>query len=76
MHQILNERLKLLASFFNSLATAVFSIGTLGPIAALLYGGDKVGLPGEYVASYAILWMIAGGFLHISGQIILGSMKP
>lgn len=40
-----NERVKLTASWLNSIAVAVLAVGGFAPMISALYGGKSVGLP-------------------------------
>jgi hypothetical protein len=68
---IINEILKLRASWLNTLAAATISIGVIAPIAAFLYGSTQ---PTASVYDMAILtgaFVSAGWFLHLSAQLVL-----
>ncbi|MGA1801291.1 hypothetical protein [Rhizobium sp. HT1-10] len=73
MDLIHNERIKLLATFLNSVGVAVFAVGGLSPLFAMLSGADQV-KPSVMVIS-GICFFTAFG-LHYSGSRVLQRMKP
>lgn len=75
MSLIHNERVKLLATYVNGLAIAVFAVGGLAPILSLFTGAI---VPDR--ASYA-LWIVAicivfSAALHFTASLILRRMVP
>jgi hypothetical protein len=68
-----NERLKLTASFLNTIAAAVLSVGGLGPIV-----GYATGLPTtltlEQLIEMAAVCIGIGLILHFLGRSIVGDL--
>ena len=74
MFLIHNERTKLTAAWFNTLATALVAAGTFGPFAAQVYG--VAGLDnGRGVGILAGLCFIGGAGLHVCGLLLLGRLR-
>jgi hypothetical protein len=76
MSLILNERLKLIANGLNSLAVALVAGGSLGPIAAWLYGTAHFALDVGYLFAASIFCFLAAFILHCIGLAILGRLQP
>jgi hypothetical protein len=75
MHLVDNERTKLLAAWFNALATAVIAAGTFAPLAALLYGLTTPERETAYLLALAAICFGAGFSLHFLGQLTLGRLR-
>jgi Na+/melibiose symporter-like transporter len=75
MSQIENERTKLTAALFNSLAAAVVAAGLFAPVAALAYGisNPKIGL--IYFGSVILVCVGVGASLHLIGRFILRRLQ-
>lgn len=68
--EIQNERLKLTANWFNTLATAVLTAGLFVPAAQFLFGV----LPANTDAGLGIC-ILAGVDLHFAAQWTLGGLE-
>lgn len=68
-----NEQIKLSATFLNGVAQAVFAVGCLGPVVAMLIGSVAPGLIPLGVA--AGCWMLAVA-LHLVARRILRRLLP
>ncbi len=55
-----NERVKLLANFFNGIAVAMFALGILAPIANILFQGSA-----ETNAYMLAWWGLGAIILHV-----------
>jgi hypothetical protein len=75
MHLIHNERTKLSATWFNTLATALLAAGGFAPLAALLYGIADMRLERAYVFVLATLCGGGGVCLHLVGRRFLGRLR-
>jgi hypothetical protein len=69
-----NERLKLLASALNGVATADVGMGFFAPIAALLYGTSVVAATAPLRLA-AALWHLVAVFIHGLAQVALGRLR-
>jgi hypothetical protein len=70
-----NERTKLTATLFNTLATAVVAAGGLAPLAAMIYGMSNQHIAGVYVALIIVICVLMGAFLHWVGRSVLGRLR-
>jgi hypothetical protein len=72
---VINERLKLLAAWFNTVAAAFLTTGVVAPIVAIIYGlAPKMLDPMLVFASSSICMLVSGG-LHLLGRHILGALQ-
>jgi hypothetical protein len=70
-----NERRKLTATWFNTVATAIMTAGILTPFASIIYGfGSKEQNPMLIFTIAAVCVLVSGG-LHLSGRAILGDLE-
>jgi hypothetical protein len=69
-----NERKKLTATWFNNFATAIMTVGVLGPSAALIYGSTNGVDPALVFAVFLICMLVSGG-LHLAGRAILWDLE-
>jgi hypothetical protein len=72
MELIHNERIKLLATFLNSIGVAVFGVGGLSPLFSIVLGGGAF-RPIVMVVSDICIFIAFG--LHYSGSTVLRSLK-
>lgn len=75
-----NERMKLLAGFFNALGIGLVGVGVLAPLASWLgqvAGAAPAGAPGVAgaILPLAALWMALGLALHGLAHYVLGRLK-
>ena len=75
MHLVHNERVKLTASWFNTLATAIVAAGAFAPAAALLYGLAASLITGVTVLALVIGCLALGLSLHLAGRALLGKLR-
>lgn len=75
MSLVHNERTKLTATWFNTLATAVIAAGVFAPSAALLYGVAPT--PSDYRLTYTLAGgcFAFGWVLHLLGRAYLGRLR-
>ena len=64
------ERCKLLASGLNTLAVNITVVGSVTPMAALLYGVTAAPAR-EHLIPVVMIWPLTGLFLHIVARFIL-----
>ena len=71
MSLVHNERTKLTAIWFNTLATAVIAAGVFAPSAALLYG--LAAFPADLGLVYSVVvgCILFGCSLHLIGRAVL-----
>jgi hypothetical protein len=75
MFLVHNERTKLTAAWFNTLATALVAAGTFAPIAALLYGFSNTAADRSSLAVSAVICFVGGIALHLGGRVLLRSLR-
>lgn len=75
MSLIRNERLKLFATYLNGLAIAIFALGGLGPIFALLYA-ETPNPAATYTVLVAISCLAGSAALHYAASIVLKGLRP
>jgi hypothetical protein len=71
-----NERIKLLASAYNTIATSSFTVGVITPIAVKYYnfGNAAAYTTTKEVAVGALFWLCAAAVLHSCAQYVLGKL--
>jgi hypothetical protein len=72
---VVNERLKLLANFANTVAAAFLSVGVIGPALALLYGLVPTAPSAASVVAGSSICVLASVTIHLSGRAILGGLR-
>jgi hypothetical protein len=72
---VVNERLKLLANFANTVAAAFLSVGVIGPALALLYGLVSSAPSAASIVAGSSICVLASVTLHLSGRAILGGLR-
>jgi hypothetical protein len=75
MHLVFNDRAKLTAAWFNTLATALIAAGAFAPAAAYLYGLSVLPFSGV-----AMMVLVGGCFglgvcLHLVGRKVPGKLR-
>jgi hypothetical protein len=71
---IANERVKLTASWFNALATALVAAGAFAPAAAVLYGLSAPALGARTIA-LGLVCVLVGVGLHLAGRAMLKRLR-
>lgn len=74
MSLIHNERIKLLATYLNGLAIAVFAVGALAPIFSSLYGSSSGG-QSRTVIAIAMICVVLSAALHFIASLILRRLQ-
>jgi uncharacterized membrane protein len=73
---VLNERLKLLAGWFNTVAAAFVTTGVVAPAIAVIYGLAPKALDRPLlVILSSIICIVTSGGLHLAGRFILGALE-
>jgi len=75
LSRIENERTKLTAALFNSLAAAVVAAGLFAPVAAMAYGISNPKIGAIYFVAVILVCVGAGAFLHWVGLSILRRLQ-
>jgi hypothetical protein len=76
MPLIQNERVKLTATWLNTLAAATIVTGVLAPIAAFVFGLPASGaLSVRTFLFAAVAWLLLGMILHWVARYVLGSLQ-
>ena len=70
-----NEHLKLVANWFNTLATAIFSAGAILPAAQFIFGILPQTTDPGLVAGTAVVCVVLGFILHLVGHMFLGGLR-
>jgi hypothetical protein len=69
-----NERIKLLASLLNGIASSAIVAGVVAPIAAAVVFEHPEFRPGAAIFGI-FLWTGIGAILHVGGHAILGGLR-
>jgi len=75
MHLVINERIKLTASWFNTLATALVAAGAFAPAAAAFYGLSLPAICGGRMFAAVVGCLAVGVGLHVVGVVLLGKLR-
>jgi FtsH-binding integral membrane protein len=70
-----NERTKLTATMFNTMATALVAAGLFAPAAAVAYGVSDLRIGNAYVAILVVVCVAGAATLHWAGRRLLGSLR-
>ena len=76
MPLIHNERVRLTATWVNTVAAATIVTGVIAPIAAIVFGLSMSGTLSKTSFLLATLaWLLLGAILHLTARYILGSLQ-
>ncbi len=75
MSLIHNERTKLTATLFNTLATAFVAAGLFAPAAAVAYGLSDLRVGSLYIGIIIVVCGCGATALHWIGRRLLGSLR-
>ncbi|MGQ0682286.1 hypothetical protein [Bradyrhizobium sp.] len=70
-----SERLKLVANWANTIATAVITVGTFVPLGQFVFGILPKDVDLDLVYGAAPLCLGAGVIIHLGGQWTLGGLR-
>lgn len=70
-----NEKVKLIATFFNNFGIATFVASALAPLFQILYAGQAEAMPKWLVATIIGVGMVAGVMFHFIGAHQLNQLK-
>ncbi len=73
MSLIRNEQTKLLATYLNGIAVAVFAVGSLAPVFSNIYGGSGASW---LLAGTSVLCVFASAALHLIARRVLRRLEP
>ena len=72
---VFNERLKLLAGWFNTVAAALLITGAVAPMIAIIFGLAPKTVDPVLVFASSLICMLVSGGLHLAGRSILGALQ-
>ncbi len=72
---VLNERLKLLANWFNTVSAAFLTTGVVAPIITIIYGVASTTLDPALVLASSLIFMLVSGALHLAARSALGALR-
>lgn len=75
MNLVENERTKLTANLFNTLATALVAAGLFAPGAAAAYGISDFRIGRVYVALLVLVCVFGAAILHWVARVHLGRLR-
>ncbi len=78
MSQIDNERIKLTASYVNTMAGAFFTAGVVAPLAAAVFGlaGPGSPVPTLTLAIGVTIFLAVSVGLHLAARFVIKGLKP
>ena len=75
MSLVHNERTKLTATWFSTMATALLAAGVIAPVAALLYGLADIRVERLIPLIVVTVCGVGGLCLHIAGRVWLRRLR-
>jgi len=76
MNLVHNERIKYLATWLNTIASAAVILGVVTPLAAGFYGASGSYAPSPLTLILgALIWLFSGLALHLAVRRILGRLR-
>lgn len=72
---VINERLKLLAAWYNTVAAAFLTTGVVAPLITIVYGVAPRTIDPALVFASSLICMLVSGGLHLAGRSILGALQ-
>lgn len=73
MSVVRNERVKLFATFLNTVAAAAVVVGLFTPFSGAIFHGESVTLTGRGAAA-VLFWAAFASLLHGAAQRVLGGL--
>jgi hypothetical protein len=70
------ERIKLLATYFNTVAAGLLTAGLVGPMAAYLYGFTTSARSHLEIIEAVVIVFLLSILLHLMGRSVLGRLAP
>ena len=71
-----NERTKITAAAFNTVATSCVTVGVLAPLSVALYNFGQNAVPVPTIALGAAIWLAIGVLMHYNARYVLGRLVP
>ena len=68
------ERIKLLATYFNTVAAGLLTAGLIGPMAAYLYGFANSARSSLEITESIVIVFLLSIILHLAGRSVLGRL--
>jgi hypothetical protein len=75
MHLVDNERIKLTATWFNTLSTALIAAGVFAPAAAMVIGFPQLSIAPARVSALGLGCIAAGMAIHAWARRLLGRLR-
>jgi hypothetical protein len=69
-----NERVKLTANLFNTMANSCFAVGVVAPLAAAVFYSPAA-VPMRAAVVGAATWLFAATVLHFGAQHLIGKLR-
>lgn len=73
MSMIRNEQTKLLATYLNGIAIAVFAVGSLAPVFSNIYGSSG---PSALLAFTSVICLFTSATIHLIARRVLRRLEP
>jgi hypothetical protein len=70
------ERIKLLATFFNTVGAGLLTAGLIGPMAAFLYGFTNSSRSTLEMMEAVVIVFLLSILSHLTGRAVLGRLAP
>lgn len=76
-HLVANERAKLSATLFNTLAVACIVVGFITPLATMVVSSEDYLWPLAFSSLIKTVpaWLLVGGILHFYARSLLGRLR-
>jgi ACR3 family arsenite efflux pump ArsB len=71
-----NERTKLTANAFNTIATSCVTVGVVAPLAAVFYNFGPNAVPVRTVVLGVVIWLVIAIVAHYNARLHLGRLRP
>jgi hypothetical protein len=76
MSLIDNERVKLTATWLNTLASATATVGVLAPVASIVYGVAPSPPSATLLLVALPVWLLGALALHLGARYVLAGLRP
>lgn len=73
--QVFNERLKIRANFYNTVAAAFSTTGVVAPLITVIYGLNTKPVDPALVFTGSAICLLASLALHLQADSVLGGIK-
>ncbi|WP_426956310.1 hypothetical protein [Muricoccus radiodurans] len=72
-HLVHNERIKLAATFLNTIGTGLVVVGAVAPLVAVWDHPGGAGVPSLLIRT--VTFAIGGAAFHLLGRLVLGGLR-